>query len=264
MHQITATPGQLLSRYLTMSVSPTDTLDRLSTDSGIPSSEIRDLAFGNSIPLVGDRDRLSSIARAMGLHDSSMSYRSIMKGSEFSTDGKSQRFRMSTPDSDRYRDIVIQDWITTGFDQNPVAPWNHDYSIPPIGRWERVGLSGPPGSVCLEGYLVFDDSPDNPLAQLVARQYRDRFLNTCSVGFIPTMVSRRSELDPDDPMHSREGYVFRGNQLLECSAVVVPGNAGAVMLSTPGAAAAPPDTHPMEWLSTPIQEPGNPVTWLTG
>lgn len=252
MHHVTTTPGQLVSCWL---LRDGNGLDRLSGESGIPAGEIRDLAYGNTLPLVGDRARLDSLARSMGMAPSSMGYRGVMRAGELSTTGQSMRFRMSTSGSDRYSDIVIQDFDLAGFRANPVAPWAHNYAIPPIGKWENVGLAGPPHQLALEGLLVFDDNQDNPLGQQIARQYREGYLNTCSVGFLPTAAERRAELDQDDPLYARSGFVFRGNILLECSAVSVPGNAAAVALRSAAVASGAPtprgvssDPSWLDWL----------------
>ena len=268
MHNVTTTPGQLLSCWLREAGNG---LDRLSGESGIPAGEIRDLAYGNTLPLVGDRPRLDSLAISMGMAPSSLGYRGVMRAGELSTTGQSMRFRMSTSGSDRYADVVIQDFDLVGFRSNPVAPWAHNYAIPPIGKWENVSVAGPPHQLALEGLLVFDDNQDNPLGQQVARQYREGYLNTCSIGFLPSSAQRRAELDQDDPLYARAGFVFRGNILLECSAVSVPGNSDAVALrSAAVASGAPTPREPssgapwIDWL-IPARERGDTIgDWLTG
>ena len=242
--------------------TPTDTLrfmlvgrsiDDLATATGIGADRIRSLSDSSILPTAADRADLESLARALGVQPRTMGYHAEMKAIQ--TDGEGSgpiRFAMSTATSDRYSDIVTQNFDLDGFNSNPVAPWNHDYSQPPIGKWENVRIEDNQ----LRGDLVFDPNPDHKLARLVEEQYRTGFLNTVSVGFLPGTTTKRNTLDEDDPRFARSGFVFDRNVLLEASAVVVPGNSEAVAVSR----AAP---QPTERHSPPTEPQPDPMAWLS-
>ena len=119
-----------------------------------------------------------------------------------------------------------QDFDLEAFRRNPVAPWNHDYTETPIGKWEDVRVND--GQ--LMGLLRFDESALNARGRLVAHQYREGFLSAVSVGFLPGRAVRRSTLDEANPNRSDSGFVFEANHLLEASPVTVPGNAEALLV----------------------------------
>jgi len=138
-------------------------------------------------------------------------------------DSGNTRVIASTPDVDRYGDIVAGPWRLENFKANPVIPWGHCYSQPPIGRAVDIGIE--------EGILVaeieWDDDPMNPLGQLVASQFRRGMLSTVSVGFYPGTSTPRSSLPEDDPRRAERGMVHTDNELLEISAVTIPANPNA-------------------------------------
>ena len=222
---ITTTPAQTLSLMLIGR-----DIDELSSATGIEPNRIRALADTSRLHTVADQSDLQSIARAVGVQPRTMGYLAEMKAipsAETATETGPIRFAMSTDSSDRYSDIVEQTFDLDGFKRNPVAPFNHDYSQPPIGKWENVRIEDNQ----LRGDLVFDPNPDHTLARVVESQYRTGFLNTVSVGFLPGATVKRNTLDDDDPRYARSGFVFSRNVLLEASAVVVPGNSEAVAIS---------------------------------
>ena len=243
---IRSTPAQTLSLMLIGR-----NIDDLSTATGIDPARIRELSDTSILPTVADRSDLESLARAMGVQPRTMGYLAEMKSipsTETTDEPQPIRFAMSTDTSDRYADIVEQRFDLEGFKRNPVAPFNHDYSQPPIGKWENVRIEN--GQ--LQGDLVFDPNPEHKLARIVEQQYRSGFLSTVSVGFLPGTATKRNTLDDDDPRFARSGFVFDRNTLLEASAVVVPGNSEAIAVSR----AAPvversqpdPEPDPMSWL----------------
>lgn len=137
------------------------------------------------------------------------------------------RFVASTDNPDRYDDIVDQaSWQLERFRRNPVAPWGHDYSVPPVGRVVEVGVQ--------DGQLLatieWDTAESNPLGRLVASQYAEGFLSAVSVGFRPGRSIPRKQLPKDEPRYKEAGYgmVYYDCELLEISAVVIPANADAL------------------------------------
>ena len=132
----------------------------------------------------------------------------------------------SAPTPDRYNDIVQPDWRLERFMSNPVVPFAHDYTQPPVGKVVSLEV--------LNGTLIaaieWDDSPENPLGQTVASQFRRGFMNAVSVGFAPGEVVARSTLPPEDPYYGESGNVYRSPELLEISAVPIPAHAGALAI----------------------------------
>lgn len=125
----------------------------------------------------------------------------------------------STPVQDRQGDSVLQNgWFVDNFIKNPVIPWAHDYSTPPVARAIEIGINA-------QGNLQFTyQAPPEGLYELadtIWNLYRNGFMFAFSVGFIP--------LDYEGDY--REGYTFTKAELLEISAVVVPANPQAVALA---------------------------------
>jgi len=134
----------------------------------------------------------------------------------------------STPNPDRYSDVVASDWKLDAYMENPVVQFGHRYDIPPVGRTENLTIDPTNGN--LVATIKWDDNPTNPLAQTVASQYRNGFLRAVSVGFQPTEAVERARLPTEHPAHGAKGMYFTGNRLLEISAVPVPANAESLAL----------------------------------
>lgn len=105
------------------------------------------------------------------------------------------------------KDLKMDDWDLENYRKNPVVLWGHDYwgNRLPIGRSE----------VSIEGKRLMADvtfDPDDEFARQIERKYRNGFLNTVSVGW---------------DTH-RDGEETR-NELLDISAVPVPGDPDALM-----------------------------------
>ena len=154
-----------------------------------------------------------------------------IKASE--TDNGLTRVIASTPDVDRYGDIVDPSWSEKGLDEyrsNPIILWQHDPTIPAIGRAERVEV--------VDGKLVadirFDDSEENALGRLVKSQIERGFLNSVSVGFAPGKSTPRATLPKDDPRRSSSGFIYSDSYLHEISVVNVPANPAALALRSLG------------------------------
>lgn len=125
-------------------------------------------------------------------------------------DGEPLRFIASTEDVARDGLIIeAKGWQLENFQRNPVVLWSHDYmgSRPPIGR-AMVSVDG--------NHLVADVAFDlaDPFAAEVERKYRAGFLNSVSVGW--------------DTLESN-GKRITKSELLDISAVNVPGDPGALI-----------------------------------
>tara|TARA_R110002020_G_scaffold150501_4_gene327319 strand:+ start:9105 stop:9956 length:852 start_codon:yes stop_codon:yes gene_type:complete len=134
----------------------------------------------------------------------------------------------STPNADRYNDVVASDWDLKAYMQNPVVQFGHRYDIPPVGKTEKLTVDPKTGNLMAK--IKWDDTPTNPLGQTVAAQFRSGFLRAVSVGFQPGKQVARSKLPTDHPAHGEKGMYMTANKLLEISAVPVPANAEALAI----------------------------------
>ena len=131
----------------------------------------------------------------------------------------------STPVEDRYMDVVSGPWQLDDYKANPVVPWAHDYSVPPVGKATNLRMDD--GGALLAD-IQWDDSEANPLGRTVAHQFADGFLSAVSVGFRYGKITRRSELPKDHRYYGERGLWFSENDLLEISPVPIPANPKAL------------------------------------
>lgn len=144
-------------------------------------------------------------------------------------DDRTIEFIGSTATKDRYGDEIVQaGWELGNFTKNPVVPWGHDYSQPPVAQAVEVGLR--------DGNLFFkakfptiaelSSDPDHPsdwalFVDAIYNSYKGGYLRAFSVGFIP--------LEYDG--NWQDGYTFTKCELLEVSCVTVPANPEALVLA---------------------------------
>lgn len=125
------------------------------------------------------------------------------------SDTGSFKFIASTPAVDRQGESIDQSgWELDNFLKNSVLLWAHDYSQPPIGVIDKIGLEN--GNLIIEGRFAPTD-----FAQQIRKLYEMKMVNTVSVGFIPKEMN---------------GNIITKSELLEVSIVPVPANPQAVSL----------------------------------
>ena len=137
----------------------------------------------------------------------------------------------STEEVDRQGDIVCASgWQLENFLKNPVIPWAHDYSRPPVAKAEDVHVR--------EGRLVFKacfpPAEDYPFADTIYRLYKGGFLRAFSVGFVP-IESEVFTREVDGRVLTGTRYIRQ--ELYEISCVSVPANPSALVamgLHSPG------------------------------
>ncbi len=133
----------------------------------------------------------------------------------------------STEQVDRDGDIIVQaGWKLKNFKRNPVVLWGHDYRGLAVGRAEEVKVE----DNRLMFKIKFATKNENPMAEFVYNSYKNKFLRTFSVGFIP-LKSEDIEGDNDKKGLMCRGRKFLSQELLELSCVSVPSNVGAVATS---------------------------------
>ena len=124
--------------------------------------------------------------------------------------------------SDLARDGMTIDangWKLDNYRASPVVLWSHDYmgNRPPIGRADNVRVDG--GKLMAD--ITFDQG--DPFARDVERKYREGFISAVSVGW-DTL-----EFKPDDPNQPGNGGKVLSAELLDISAVNVPGDPKALI-----------------------------------
>jgi len=157
-------------------------------------------------------------------------------------DARLARFRITTGDADRQRDIVdpagwdVGDFVRGG---GPIM-WVHDYSMPPIGRSvkldrDETGMSAtidfaPPDVYCF--------------ADTIYRLVKGGYINATSVGFQPVEWTYDEE---------RRGINFKRQTLLEVSLCPIPMNPQCLI----EARAAGIDVEPLrEWAAKTLESLG--------
>lgn len=135
----------------------------------------------------------------------------------------------STPDVDRFGDVVAPSWDLDHYKSNPIIVFSHDYGKPPIGKALTVAMDG----TALIARIQWDTADDNELGKTISRQFKEGYLSSVSVGFAPGDSVQRSTLDDDHPWHGKSGMVYgmnAPNQLLEISACCIPANPNATAI----------------------------------
>jgi HK97 family phage major capsid protein/HK97 family phage prohead protease len=125
-------------------------------------------------------------------------------------------FVMSTEDTDRDGDIVVQSGIDLrDFRKNPVALYAHNHTQP-IGIWQNVRIEGKR----LLGELKLAALGTSEFIDTLHKLVEQRILRAVSIGFIA---------DPDGyERNGDSGIKFGKTRLLECSLVAVPANQNAL------------------------------------
>lgn len=132
---------------------------------------------------------------------------------------------------DRDGDVIrAEGWDLENFNQHPVLLVSHEYHRlqSQIGVWEEMKIVG----TTMRGVARFFVGKGNDEADWAFELAKEKAL-AFSVGFIPNM-DKAVPLNKDDALGVR-GMEFRGQELLEVSAVTVPSNPDALqrMIKTP-------------------------------
>ncbi len=124
---------------------------------------------------------------------------------------------------DRTGDIIsIDGWELDNFTKNPVFLWNHNTSLPPIGKVLSIVREG-------KGLLFeveFAKPEVNEFADTIFKLFAEGFLNAVSVGFIPKDMEA---IISDEGMFI--GVRILRQELLELSGVNIPAHQDALAAS---------------------------------
>ena len=242
---VTSTPADVVRRWIgeaTREGLQDYLVERMAESVGGTAGDVYAVARGSAPHLdqLLDPDLVQRLATSIGESPLSLAYRTVLRfdlsameddedeeRGTMEDDEKrpSYRFVMSDAEPDRADDIVEQTWNLSEFRQNPVAPYNHDYSAPPIGRWVDVEASGG----VLRGTLIPTPVDSYPLSQTVAALLSEGVLRTVSVGFRPGAVISRASLAADDDRRADRGAVYVSPRLLEASVTPMPMNPRAAL-----------------------------------
>lgn len=151
--------------------------------------------------------------------------------------GRSVIVTASDDSVDRYGDIVSQDgtvgakrvgdgWVTSNFEKNPTVLVGHDYTSLPVGQVTRLWGDKVGDRKRLRAEVKF--SASNPVADTVLGLFRDGSMRTVSVGFRSLAQYQPSDSERREWQMPSYGIVHASSELLEISAVPVPGNANAL------------------------------------
>lgn len=148
------------------------------------------------------------------------------------------RFIASTERVARDGEIIrVAGWETENFEKNPVFLWSHDHETPPIGRVVKTRKIAKPkdgSEPRLEIDVEFAGLEQlHELAEQVYLLYRDGFLSSVSVGYMPLEYQDLTEEQRKELGLGAWGRVIKRAELWEVSAVGVPADPGAVMISDP-------------------------------
>lgn len=135
-------------------------------------------------------------------------------------------FVMSTATIDRHGDIVDQEtWNLKHFMENPAFFWGHRSNDFPLGKWLSVKLENDPENPeqkMLVGVAEFAVDVDPEIMRAWKHVVRGD-LSMVSVGFIPQVV------DYDE---TKDAYVLKNCELMECSLVGIGSNRRALVKDT--------------------------------
>lgn len=247
---ITTTPADVVRRWIGEAARQGldgYLIERMAEGIDSTTEDVHAIARGSSTHLTQllDGEIVQRLAGSVGASPLALSYRTVLRydfenmGDMLEDDDEKRnddedndddrmpvyRFVMSDALPDRADDIVEQTWDLSEFRQNPVAPYNHDYSAPPIGRWENVRAVGG----VLRGTLIPTPVESYPLSLTVAALLEQRVLRTVSVGFRPAAVIARASLPEEDTRYATRGAVYVRPRLMEASVTPMPMNPRAAL-----------------------------------
>lgn len=149
----------------------------------------------------------------------------INKSNMDEEDGVINNIIGSTNVTDRMGDVIEQSgWDLKNFLKNPVILYGHNQreETLPIGKAIKVWVEGKGTKAAKLMFKVKFDLQDSFAAEIY-RKIKEGYLNTVSVGFIP---SEWEELDPNNWFG---GLKYISQELLELSVVPIPANPQALM-----------------------------------
>lgn len=166
----------------------------------------------------------STLAIAKSFADDSVEL--ATKGSNGEPVERALWWTVSTETRDRDNDVItVSGWDLKSFKKNPVIPWGHNYSEPPIGMALETVVDTEKKR--LRMLKQFAPAEVHPFAAMIFELAKQKYIRAASVGFIPREFEPDPEQKDDEPAW-RRGYVHTKKELLESSIVTVPSNPTAL------------------------------------
>jgi hypothetical protein len=152
---------------------------------------------------------------------------SVVRSMESDKPGTPITFICSTGSVDRYDStIAVDGWDLSNFARNAIMPWCHKTEQPPIARWQNWRTEDDALKMDAVFVPLASDHDWAKFALMIEEMYRKHLMNAVSVGFIP--VKYEIATDRDDGESWMPPIDYLEQELTECSAVPVPGQAEAL------------------------------------
>lgn len=136
-------------------------------------------------------------------------------------------FIISDNTTDRYGDIVNQDWDLKNYWNNPVLLWGHDPSQIDnvLGKCLEINTQEEDDRTLTTAKFQLAEAGTSKGVDTVFKLIQQGILKTVSVGFISHEIAQAEN------QKGETQNILKGNELLEVSVVPIPANPNAIALS---------------------------------
>lgn len=136
-------------------------------------------------------------------------------------------FIISDNTTDRYGDIVNQDWDLKNYWNNPVLLWGHDPSQIDnvLGKCLEINTQEEDDRTITTAKFQLAEAGTSKGVDTVFKLIQQGILRTVSVGFISHEIAQAEN------QNGEAQNILKGNELLEVSVVPIPANPNAIALS---------------------------------
>ena len=136
-------------------------------------------------------------------------------------------FIISDNTTDRYGDIVNQDWDLKNYWNNPVLLWGHDPSQIDnvLGKCLEINTQEEDDRMLTTAKFQLAEAGTSKGVDTVFKLIQQGILRTVSVGFISHEIAQAEN------QKGETQNILKGNELLEVSVVPIPANPNAIVLS---------------------------------
>ena len=136
-------------------------------------------------------------------------------------------FIISDNTTDRYGDIVNQDWDLKNYWNNPVLLWGHDPSQIDnvLGKCLEINTQEEDDRMLTTAKFQLAEAGTSKGVDTVFKLIQQGILRTVSVGFISHEIAQAEN------QKGETQNILKGNELLEVSVVPIPANPNAIALS---------------------------------
>lgn len=141
-------------------------------------------------------------------------------------DDRVLRFIGSTEDVDRDGEVIkLSGWKLANYRTNPIVLCNHNPMDLPVAKTKKVWVDKEKRALMFD--VEFPEPEVSPQGDTLYKLYKNGFMNSTSVGFIPN----RDKMIFGDRTKGEPHITFKDQELLEISLVSVPANPAALLTS---------------------------------